>query len=152
MATALPAGLPRYSIVTLAGRTMPPTFPASSRLGPWAPGSDEVVDVLYQRGRTYEMDSYGGLAGTAPRFAGLTALAAFASLGLPGFSGFIAELQIFTGSLGSAPVSTAVAFLGILVAAGLFLRAFQKVFLGPYRAPVERVGDVTVVEGVAIAP
>ncbi|CAM3371109.1 NuoM family protein [Kibdelosporangium persicum] len=108
--------------------------------------------VLYQRGQTYEMDSYGGLAGTAPRFAGLTALAAFASLGLPGFSGFIAEFQIFTGSLGSAPVSTVVAFLGILVTAALFLRAFQKIFLGPYRAPTDRVGDITVVEGVAIVP
>jgi NADH-quinone oxidoreductase subunit M len=108
--------------------------------------------VLYQRGHTYEMDSYSGLAGSAPRFAGLTALAAFASLGLPGFSGFIAEFQIFTGSLGSAPVSTVLAFLGILVTAGLFLRAFQKVFLGPYRAPVGRVGDITVVEGVAIVP
>jgi NADH-quinone oxidoreductase subunit M len=108
--------------------------------------------VLYARGGTYDMDRYGGLAGTAPRLAGLTALAAFASLGLPGFSGFIAEFQIFTGSLGSAPVLTALAFLGILITAALFLRAFQRVFLGPFRAPVDRVGDVTVVEGVAIAP
>jgi NADH-quinone oxidoreductase subunit M len=108
--------------------------------------------VLYQRGQTYEMDSYSGLAASAPRFAGLTALAAFASLGLPGFSGFIAEFQIFTGSLGSAPISTVLAFLGILVTAALFLRAFQKVFLGPYRAPVDRVGDITVVEGTAIIP
>ncbi len=108
--------------------------------------------VLYARGETYDMDRYGGLAGSAPRFAGLTALAAFASLGLPGFSGFIAEFQIFTGSLGSAPVSTVLAFLGILITAGLFLRAFQRIFLGPFRAPVDRVSDVTVVEGVAIAP
>ncbi|MCE7010754.1 NADH-quinone oxidoreductase subunit M [Kibdelosporangium philippinense] len=108
--------------------------------------------VLYQRGRTYEMDQYGGLAGTAPRFAGLMALAAFASLGLPGFSGFIAEFQIFTGSLGEAPVATALAFLGILITATLFLRAFQRVFLGAYKSPEGKIGDVTVVEGVAIVP
>jgi NADH-quinone oxidoreductase subunit M len=108
--------------------------------------------VLYRRGGTYQMDRYGGLAGSAPAFAGLTALAAFASLGLPGFSGFIAEFQIFTGSLGSAPVSTALALLGILITAALFLRAFQKIFLGNYRAPVDRIGDVTVVEGAAIVP
>jgi NADH-quinone oxidoreductase subunit M len=108
--------------------------------------------VLYQRGQTYEMDKYGGLAGVAPRFAGLTALAAFASLGLPGFSGFIAEFQIFTGSLGQAPVATALAFLGILITAALFLRAFQRVFLGPYNSPAGKIGDITVVEGAAIVP
>jgi NADH-quinone oxidoreductase subunit M len=105
--------------------------------------------VRYARGGTYDMDRYSGLAGTAPRLAGLTA---FASLGLPGFSGFIAEFQIFTGSLGSAPVLTAVAFAGILITAALFLRAFQRVFLGPFRAPVDRIGDVTMVEGAAIVP
>jgi proton-translocating NADH-quinone oxidoreductase chain M len=111
-----------------------------------------LAGVLYTRGETYDMDRYSGLAGAAPRFAGLTALAAFASLGLPGFSGFIAEFQIFTGSLGSAPVSTVLAFLGILITAGLFLRAFQRIFLGPFRAPVDGVRDISVVEGVAIAP
>jgi NADH-quinone oxidoreductase subunit M len=111
-----------------------------------------LAGVLWARGGTYDMDRYGGLAGSAPRFAGLTALAAFASLGLPGFSGFIAEFQIFTGSLGSAPVSTVLAFLGILITAALFLRAFQKVFLGPFRAPADGIRDVTVAEGMAIAP
>nr|CTQ89691.1 NADH-ubiquinone oxidoreductase chain M (EC 1.6.5.3) [Kibdelosporangium sp. MJ126-NF4] len=105
--------------------------------------------VLYQRGQTYEMDKYGGLAASAPKFAGLTALAAFASLGLPGFSGFVAEFQIFTGSLGGAPVSTALAFLGILITAALFLRAFQRIFLG---APTAKVGDITITEGLAIVP
>jgi NADH-quinone oxidoreductase subunit M len=111
-----------------------------------------LAGVLYRRGSTYDIDRYGGLAASAPKFAGLTALAAFASLGLPGFSGFIAEFQIFTGSLGSAPVSTALAFLGILITAALFLRAFQQVFLGPARSPEGRIGDVNAVESAAIAP
>ncbi len=68
-------------------------------------------------------------------FAGATGLAAFASLGLPGFSGFIAEFQIFTGSLASATVATALAVLGILITAGLFLRALQRLLLGPLRIP-----------------
>jgi NADH-quinone oxidoreductase subunit M len=111
-----------------------------------------LAGVLYRRGSTYDIDQYGGLAASAPKFAGLTALGAFASLGLPGFSGFIAEFQIFTGSLGSAPVSTALAFLGILITAALFLRAFQQVFLGPFRSPQGRVGDVNAVEAAAIVP
>lgn len=111
-----------------------------------------LAGALYDRGGTYVMSEYSGLAAQAPRFAALTGLAAFASLGLPGFSGFIAEFQIFTGSLGGAPVSTAVAFLGILITAALFLRALQQVLLGAFRAPGGRFGDVTAREALAITP
>ncbi|MGI8722550.1 MAG: complex I subunit 4 family protein [Geodermatophilaceae bacterium] len=90
-----------------------------------------LTGVMWDRRGTYDMSEYGGVAGPAPRFAALLALAAFASLGLPGFSGFIAEFQIFAGSLGSAPVATAVALLGILITAGLFLWALQRILLGP---------------------
>ncbi|MFF4871423.1 NuoM family protein [Streptomyces sp. NPDC000961] len=94
-----------------------------------------LAGVLYERGRTYEMGAYGGLAATAPVFAALTGMAAFASLGLPGFSGFIAEFQIFTGSLGPRPLATALAVLGILLTAGLFLRALRQILMGPLRLP-----------------
>jgi NADH-quinone oxidoreductase subunit M len=94
-----------------------------------------LAGVLYERGRTYEMTEYGGLAGPAPRFAAFTALAAFASLGLPGFSGFVAEFQIFTGGLDAQPVATSIAVLGILITAALFLLAIQRILLGPLRTP-----------------
>jgi NADH-quinone oxidoreductase subunit M len=94
-----------------------------------------LTGVLYDRGRTYDMSAYSGLAGRTPVFAGVFAVAAFASLGLPGFAGFIAEFQIFTGALASAPVPTAIAVAGILITAALFLRALQRVFLGPERLP-----------------
>ncbi|WP_199433190.1 complex I subunit 4 family protein [Qaidamihabitans albus] len=109
-----------------------------------------LAGVLYQRGGTYDMGSYGGLARQLPVFAGITGLAAFASLGLPGFSGFIAEFQIFTGSLRGAPVATAIALLGVLITAALFLRAYQRLFLGPPSRQV--VGDLTVTETAAIGP
>jgi NADH-quinone oxidoreductase subunit M len=111
-----------------------------------------LAGVLYERGRTYDMTAYSGLAARAPVFAALTAVAAFASLGLPGFSGFIAELQVFLGGFAAAPVATALALLGVLITAALFLRAFQGVFLGPYRAPVTEVGDVRAAELASVAP
>ena len=94
-----------------------------------------LAGVFYDRRRTYDMGAYSGLAAPAPVFAGTTALVAFASFGLPGFSGFIAEFQIFTGSLASATVATALALLGILITAGLFLRVLHRVFLGALRVP-----------------
>jgi NADH-quinone oxidoreductase subunit M len=109
-----------------------------------------LAGVLHDRGGTYDLGAYGGMAASTPRFAALTAVAAFASLGLPGFSGFIAEFQIFTGSLPGAPVATALAFLGILVTAALFLRAYQKLFLGP--PATTGVTDLTAAETISIAP
>ena len=91
--------------------------------------------VLYDRGGTYDMDAYSGLAGRTPVFAAVTAVAAFGSLGLPGLSGFIAEFQIFTGSLATAAAATAIAITGILITAALFLRALQRIFTGPLRLP-----------------
>jgi NADH-quinone oxidoreductase subunit M len=113
--------------------------------------------VLYDRGRTYDMRAWSGLAGRTPAFAGVFAVAAFASLGLPGFSGFIAEFQIFTGTLGAAPVAAVVAVTGIVITAALFLLALQRVFLGELRVPdapgtPRPVADLRASELAAIVP
>jgi NADH-quinone oxidoreductase subunit M len=86
--------------------------------------------VLWSRGGTYAFERWGGLAGTAPRFAAFFALAAFGSLGLPGLSGFVAEFQIFTGALQAAPVATVVTVTGIGISAGLFLVAIRRLLTG----------------------
>lgn len=110
-----------------------------------------LAGVMQARAGTYAMDSYGGLAAPAPRFAAMFAIASFASLGLPGLSGFIAEFQIFAGSIAVAPVS-AIALVGILVTAALFLRAFQRVFTGSTQGQAIGFGDVRGRELWAIGP
>ena len=85
-----------------------------------------LAGVLWQRRQDYAMDSYGALAGVAPRYATLLVLAAVGSLGLPGLSGFVAELQVFAGSLATAPAA-ALGVLGILLMAAVLLRAVQRV-------------------------
>jgi NADH-quinone oxidoreductase subunit M len=110
-----------------------------------------LAGVLQDRASTYDMDAYGGLAAPAPRFALLFAVGAFASLGLPALSGFIAEFQIFTGSIAAAPV-TAVALVGILVTAALFLRALQRIFTGETRGRSTGFGDLRPSEVWAVAP
>ena len=91
-----------------------------------------LVGVLWNRAGSHDLSRFGGLAAPAPRFATLFAVGAFASLGLPGFSGFIAEFQIFAGAIGTAPI-TAVALLGILITAGMFLLAVQRLLTGETR-------------------
>ncbi|MDO8107622.1 NADH-quinone oxidoreductase subunit M [Isoptericola sp. b441] len=89
-----------------------------------------LAGVLESRAHSYEMDRFGGLAGVAPRYTALFAVGALASLGLPALSGFVAEFQIFTGSIAATWVA-ALALPGILLTAALFLRAFHRVFTGP---------------------
>ncbi len=110
-----------------------------------------LAGVLHDRAESYDLDSYGGLAGPAPRFATLFAVGAFASLGLPALSGFIAEFQIFTGSIAAAPV-TAVAVVGILLSAALFLRALQRMFAGETRGHSLSFADLHPSEAWSVAP
>ncbi len=110
-----------------------------------------LAGVLHDRAGTYDMGAYGGLARPAPRFAALFAVGAFASLGLPGFSGFVAEFQVFAGSVAAAPV-TAVALPGILLTAALFLRAVQRLLTGPTQGASVGFGDLRAAETWSVVP
>ncbi|MCF6474514.1 NADH-quinone oxidoreductase subunit M [Nonomuraea sp. MG754425] len=112
-----------------------------------------ITGVLWDRAGSYRIGRFGGLAGRAPVLTGLMAVAVFASLGLPGLSGFIAEFQIFTGVIGAGAVAAgAVSLLGILVTAALLLLALQRVFLGGPGELTGRVRDARPGELAAIAP
>ena len=97
-----------------------------------------LVGAIQNRTHTREMGELGGLLRVAPVLGWSFVLAAFASLGLPGLAHFPAEFQIFLGTLGVYPVAVVVV-LGIVVTAGLFLRAIQTVCLGK---PPERWRDM----------
>ena len=125
-----------------------------------------ITGSIWQRAGTYEIADFGGLARRAPALTGLTAVAVFASLGLPGLAGFIAEFQIFVGTYAVFPWLAALGLFGIIITAALFLHLFQRVFFGdmPERwagwrklGPVELVTLATllilvVAIGVAPAP
>jgi NADH-quinone oxidoreductase subunit M len=114
-----------------------------------------LTGVLYARGSTYDMDRFGGLAAVMPRFAVLFAIGAFASLGIPGFTGFLAEFQVFAGALATVPIAAGLGVLGILITAALFLAALQRVFTGPAAGATTELGqgrDVGPREVAAIAP
>jgi len=97
-----------------------------------------IAGAFWQRTEDYEMAHYGGLAGNAPRLTGAASLAAFASLGLPGLAGFVAELHIFLGAFGVYPWLAAIGLIGILITAALFLDLLRQVFFGDL--PAARAG------------
>lgn len=61
-------------------------------------------------------------------------IATMASIGMPGFSGFPAELTILVGVWSARPLWAAVAACGVLVAAAFTLRAMQLAFFGRTRS------------------
>jgi NADH-quinone oxidoreductase subunit M len=98
-----------------------------------------VVGVIYDRAHDRTILNFRGLAKRMPAYTAFVVIAFFASLGLPGFSGFIAELLVLLGSF-SAPEATGllprwmaiVAVFGILLAAAYYLWALQRMFFGKY--------------------
>ena len=55
-------------------------------------------------------------------------IAGMASMGLPGFSGFVAELQVLVGAWSANPWWTIAAGIGIVIGVAYTWRALQKAF------------------------
>ncbi len=94
-----------------------------------------IAGVLYARTHNLEMENYKGLAQKLPIYTGFTSIAFFASLGLPGFSGFVAELMVFLGAFKSAFIPAwiaIVATLGLVLGASYYLWTLQRMFLGDF--------------------
>jgi NADH-quinone oxidoreductase subunit M len=89
-----------------------------------------IVGVVYDRAHTRGLDDFGGLANQMPVYTGLTMVAFFAALGLPGLSGFISEAFAFIGAFQTFRWVTILSTLGIVLTAGYMLWTMQRVFLG----------------------
>jgi len=111
-----------------------------------------LAGMIQTRARTRELGALGGLMRPMPVYGSLTALAFFASLGLPGLAQFPAELQIFLGAFEVWPAVAALAVIGIVLTAALFLRALQRAFLGETPDRWAGLADLGRGELVALAP
>lgn len=89
-----------------------------------------IVGVIYDRAHTRDLDAFGGLAITMPKYTGIMTVAFFAALGLPGLSGFISEAFSFLGAFQTFRTITIIATLGIVLTAAYMLWTLQRVFLG----------------------
>lgn len=112
-----------------------------------------MIALLERRtGGLRGIDDFGGLRRLVPVFTGLMGIAIFASLGLPGLSGFPGEFLIFKGSFPLAAWATAVSVLGLLMTAVFLLTVIQKVFSGPVNTRWQAIRDLTAGEMLTLAP
>lgn len=110
-----------------------------------------VVGVLYLRTGTKQIADFQGVANKMPIFTVFVAIAFFASLGLPAFSGFIGEFFTLMGSFNSSlfpKYISILATLGIIIGAAYFLWTFRRIFLGKYWLKTENISlkDLTKAE------
>jgi NADH-quinone oxidoreductase subunit M len=108
-----------------------------------------IAGVLYDRTHDRMIDNYSGLFGKMPSYTVIVIIAFFASMGLPGFSGFIAEIMVFLGAFKSGSVSgplheslAIIATLGLIIGAAYYLWTLQRMFFGPYHLKVELTNNV----------
>lgn len=99
-----------------------------------------MVGLIYDRAHTRQIAELSGLMHRMPLIGTVLVIAGFAALGLPGLSGFVAELTVFLGALETHPVATAAAVFGVVLGAGYILWMVQRVLAGP---PNERWAHLT---------
>jgi NADH-quinone oxidoreductase subunit M len=104
-----------------------------------------VIGMIYERTHTRQVDEMGGLLKKMPFIATLLFIVGLCSLGLPGLSGFVAEMTIFVGSWEHTDlfhrVATIAAAMSIVVTAVYILRAVGKTAMGPLKAGFETLTD-----------
>ena len=96
-----------------------------------------VIGMIYERSHTRMVAEMGGLMKVMPFITTTLFIAGLCSLGLPGFSGFVAEMTVFMGSWQNknayAHVATIAACMSIVVTAVYILRAIGQAVMGPIR-------------------
>ena len=103
-----------------------------------------VAGAVYDRTHTRDIYTLDGLAKRMGFTATMFAIAGLASLGLPGLSGFVAELLVFLGLFQTYPLLGVLGIIGAAITAVYILRLLARVFFGPIG---ERWADQTDASG-----
>ena len=111
-----------------------------------------VVGMLYERRHTREISDFGGIWKSAPILTAFFLAAAFAGIGLPGFSGFIGEFLSLLGTFFAHRWWAVVATAGVILAAVYMLWMFRRVFTGVPEGENAKLKDVSLREVVVVAP
>ena len=110
-----------------------------------------LVGVIYDRAHHRDINRFGGLWLTMPKYGTMATIGFFASLGLPGLCGFIGEVWVLMGTFEAAknpamPWAYTMAILaafGVILTAGYILWLIRRVYLGTEREEYAGFPDVT---------
>jgi NADH-quinone oxidoreductase subunit M len=104
-----------------------------------------VIGMIYERTHTRQVNEMGGLLKKLPFISTVLFIVGFCSLGLPGLSGFVAEMTIFMGSWEHPDnfhrVATIAACMSIVVTAVYILRAISQTAMGPIKESYYHLTD-----------
>jgi len=115
-----------------------------------------LVGVIYDRAHHRDINRFGGLWLSMPRYGSMATLGFFASLGLPSLCGFIGEIWVLLGTF-NAPWSWAkpmavIAAFGVIITAAYILWMIQRVYLGKLREEYAHYPDATARETAILIP
>ena len=114
-----------------------------------------LIGMIYGRTHTRQIDEMGGLMKVMPFLCVSFVICGLAGLGLPGLSGFIAEITVFFGAFANEnPINracTVLAILSIVVTAVYVLRTANRVVNGPIRQTFAELKDATFVEKLPVS-
>ncbi|MCB9094731.1 MAG: NADH-quinone oxidoreductase subunit M [Halobacteriovoraceae bacterium] len=117
-----------------------------------------MIGVIYERShhrwivRPDGTKGYGGIAAHLPRYTVVFIIGMFASLGLPGLSGFISEALIFLGIYQRFTTITVIAVLGLLIGAAYLLWMYKRMFFGEPSDEVKSYSDMNAREVFYMVP
>ncbi len=110
-----------------------------------------VVGMVYDRAHTREIPELGGFRKAMPLVAVAFIIGGLVSMGMPGFSGFIAEFPIFLGLWQRQPIVAMIAVLGIVITAAYIMRVVRGVFFGKVPEAFEgHIDPITAYDKIAL--
>ncbi len=110
-----------------------------------------VVGMIYDQAHTREINKLGGMNKVMPLVTLAFIVGGMVSMGMPGFSGFIAEFPIFMGVWGRSPWIAILAAISIVITASYILRIIGRVFFSRMPEDLEgHIKDVTALDKVAL--
>ncbi|MBL7161949.1 MAG: NADH-quinone oxidoreductase subunit M [Anaerolineales bacterium] len=110
-----------------------------------------VVGMIYDRARTRQIPELGGFAKKMPIVAVAFVVGGLVSMGMPGFSGFVAEFPIFMGVWKYQPWIAVISGVSIVITASYIIRIITSVFFGKMpESYADHISDVTALDKVAL--
>jgi NADH-quinone oxidoreductase subunit M len=110
-----------------------------------------ITGMIYDRSHTRQIPELGGMSRIMPFATIGFIIGGLVSMGMPGFSGFVAEFPIFMGVWGAQWLVAVIASISIIITAAYIMRNIRQVFFAKLPEKLEgHMTDITVLDKVAI--